>query len=117
VSAAAKVGKKAMAPESLANLRKGGETRRGPAKVTTTLKEAILLAATKAGGKEGLVGYLHKQAVENPQSFLPLIGRVLPLTIGGDADNPIKVEVGSAIAKIKADVDAVAQRIEDGSNS
>jgi hypothetical protein len=61
-------------------------------KTTAMLKEAILEAAAKAGGKEGLVGYLEQQAIENPGPFLTLLGKVLPLTLQGDPNNPIKVE-------------------------
>lgn len=61
-------------------------------KTTAMLKEAILEAAARAGGKEGLIGYLEVQAVENPGPFLTLLGKVLPLTLQGDPNNPIKVE-------------------------
>jgi len=57
------------------------------------LKEALLLAATKAGGKAGLVGYLQAQADKNPQSFLPLLGKVLPLQLTGEGGGPVIHEV------------------------
>lgn len=58
-----------------------------PNKTTTLLKDAILQAATKAGGREGMIGYLTEQAQANPQSFLPLLGKVLPLQVtGADGD-------------------------------
>ena len=42
-----------------------------PNKVNRDLKEAYLLAANLAGGKEGLVGYLKKQAeLVNPSAFM-----------------------------------------------
>ena len=51
-------------------------------KVTTTLKEAILLAAEQVGqdgkGKDGLTGYLRSVAVAEPKAFCGLLGRVLP---------------------------------------
>lgn len=62
-----------------------------PNKTTTQLKEAILEAAAKAGGKEGLVGYLYTQAIGSPSTFMPLLGKVLPLQVAGDPDAPINV--------------------------
>jgi hypothetical protein len=47
------------------------------------VKEAIIQAANTAGGKEGLAGFLVKQAEDNPRQFMGLLGRVLPLTIEG----------------------------------
>ncbi|SES08340.1 hypothetical protein [Sphingobium sp. YR768] len=70
----------------------GPGRRKGvPNKTTTLLKDALLEAATKAGGKDGLVGYLTVQATANPQSFLPLLGKVLPMQITGEDGGPIKV--------------------------
>lgn len=61
-----------------------------PNKNTTLLKDAILEAATKAGGRAGLVGYLTAQAKENPQSFMPLLGKVLPMQVS--LDGALKIE-------------------------
>jgi hypothetical protein len=58
-------------------------------RATVVLKEAILMAAAGAH-RDGLVGYLQAQAIESPSAFLALIGKVLPLTIAGDKDNPLK---------------------------
>lgn len=66
-----------------------GRPKGVPNKNTTRLKEALLEAASKAGGEDGLVGYLTAQARDNPQSFLPLLGKVLPLQVSGDPENPI----------------------------
>lgn len=68
-----------------------GRPKGVPNKTTTLLKDAILQAATQAGGEEGLVGYLQKQADANPQSFLPLMGKVLPLQVTGEGDGPLQV--------------------------
>ena len=63
-------------------------------KTTTLLKDAIIQAATAAGGDEdGLVKYLTIQAVDNPSSFLPLLGKVLPIQVQGDAENPIGLKI------------------------
>ena len=42
-------------------------------KTTAILKDALLLAADKAGGKEGMVGYLVAQARANPAAFLSIL--------------------------------------------
>ena len=44
-----------------------------------------------AGGKGGTVGYLTAKAKENPTAFLSLLGKVLPMQIGSDEDNPLKM--------------------------
>jgi hypothetical protein len=62
-----------------------------PNKLTGELKEMILEAANLAGGKGGTVQYLQTQASANPTAFMSLLGRVLPMTVGGDKDNPINV--------------------------
>lgn len=68
----------------------GGRKKGTPNKVNALLKDAILQAATEAGLKEGLVGYLKTQAVLNPQSFLPLLGKVMPLQVTGNNGDPIE---------------------------
>lgn len=73
-----------------------GRPKGVPNKTTTQLKEAILQAAEQAGGETGMVGYLQTQAEENPQSFLPLLGKVLPMTLHGsgpDGEQVVRVEI------------------------
>lgn len=60
-------------------------------KTTALLKDAILQAAQNAGGEGGMVGYLEHQANENPAAFMSLLGKVLPMQIAGDAENPLVV--------------------------
>ena len=72
-----------------------GRPKGAPNKVTTALKEAILQAASNAGGKDGVVGYLTTQATENPGPFLALLGKVLPMQVIGSGDD------GSHIVKIE----------------
>ncbi len=78
--------------------RPGPGRHRGiPNKNTTLLKEAIATAAELAGRDvrpgdpeaEGLVSYLRWLAIEEPPAFAALIGKVLPLQIAGDRDNPL----------------------------
>ncbi len=70
-----------------------GRPKGMPNKNTTMLKDALLEAATRAGGKEGLVGYLTIQATTNPQSFLPLLGKVLPMQVTGEEGGAIEINV------------------------
>ena len=68
-----------------------GRPKGVPNKNTTLLKDAILKAATQAGGGEdGLVRYLEQQAQDNPGPFLALLGKVLPMQIVGEDDGPLK---------------------------
>ena len=51
------------------------------------------MAANLAGGKEGLVGCLKKQAMlENPSPFMTGLSKLLPLMLEGNKDAPIIVE-------------------------
>ena len=53
----------------------------------------MLQAAEAAGDKGGMVGYLTTQAKQNPQAFMSLLGRVLPLQNAANEDDGIKIEV------------------------
>jgi len=79
----------ANSPKLKLDRAKTGRAKGTPNKTTALLKDAILQAATLAGGKEELVGYLKQQAVQNPGPFLSLLGKVLPLQVQGDPDNPV----------------------------
>ena len=48
--------------------------------------DSIKMGAAK---QDGLVTYLKSQAISNPGPFMALLGKVLPLTIAGDKDNPL----------------------------
>lgn len=69
---------------------KTGRAKGTPNKTTALLKDAILQAATDAGGGD-LVSYLATQARANPGPFMALLGKVLPTQIAGDPDNPLKL--------------------------
>jgi hypothetical protein len=74
----------------------GGRQKGTPNKLTRTLKEAILEAAERAGGPNGTVGYLETQAVANPNAFMSLLGKVLPLQVTGADDaqgNPTELVI------------------------
>ena len=69
----------------------GGRQKGTPNKNTAILKDAILTAAQLAGGgDDGLVKYLQIQATANPGPFMALLGKVMPLQIAGDAENPLQ---------------------------
>lgn len=77
------------------NLKAGpGRPKGMQNKNTLLLKDALLLAAKGAGGKDGLVGYLTTQAVENPGPFMSLLGKVLPLQITGADGGPVLIVTG-----------------------
>lgn len=40
---------------------------------------------------EGGIEYLRQQARENPKAFLPLVAKLMPTKVEGDAANPIRV--------------------------
>ena len=75
-------------------IKTGGRKKGTPNKVSGQLKDAILEAAKKAGGKDGIIGYLSAQATANPGPFMALLGKVLPLQVTGEGDGPLKIEVG-----------------------
>ena len=72
-------------------------------KNTRLIKDAIIQAAEEAGGKEGIVGYLKLQAIDNPGPFMALMGKVLPTQLAGDPDNPIAVTTRIERKIVKAD--------------
>ena len=72
--------------------KSGGRPKGTPNKTTALLKDAILQAADKAGGAEGLVGYLTQQASENPGPFMALLGKVLPMQVSGSVGLTITLE-------------------------
>ena len=73
-------------------LKTGGGSRKGvPNKVTAELKDMILGALDDAGGQ----AYLARQAEDNPNAFLTLVGKVLPMTVNTNLQDttPIKIHI------------------------
>jgi hypothetical protein len=67
-------------------------------KTTTAVKEMVLQALGNVGG----VKYLEEQATENPTAFMTLVGKVIPLQVGGDEDGvPIRTRIEIAIVDPK----------------
>ena len=82
-----------------AGLKTGGRSKGTPNRTTALLKDAILQAAEQAGGEGGVVGYLTTQAAGNPGPFMALLGKVLPLQLQGDAENPLLAIIERRIVK------------------
>ena len=72
---------------NLVGIRPKGRPKGSLNKTTTILKDALLLAGERAGGKGGMVGYLTQQAKDNPTAFLSILGKVLPMQVEGTGDN------------------------------
>ena len=53
-------------------------------RITVALKDAILAAGERAGGAEGLTGYLTRLAVENSSAYAGLLAKCLPHTLSAD---------------------------------
>jgi hypothetical protein len=70
-----------------------GRPKGVPNKTTSLLKDAILAAASRAGGEGGMEAYLERQAIENPAPFMSLLGKVLPMQVVGEGDGPVRMEI------------------------
>lgn len=59
-------------------------------KITADVKAAILQAFDKVGGAD----YLARQAEENPQAFMTLVGKVMPTQVSNaDGDEGFRIVV------------------------
>lgn len=88
-----------------------GRKKGVPNKTTALLKDAILHAAERAGGKAGLVGYLTEQATQNPGPFLALLGKVLPIQHAGHDGGALKVAHHVLILPAKEADDTIVRPI------
>jgi hypothetical protein len=70
--------------------KKGGRAPGVQNQTTRSLKEALLLAAIKAGNGD-LTEYLYRQAIENPGHFLGLLGKLIPLQMEGDLTHTFQI--------------------------
>lgn len=77
-------------------IKTGGGSRKGkPNKLTADVKAMILAALDQAGGTQ----YLLTQAQLNPNAFLTLVGKVLPMTVAGDPANPVRTSIEVAFVE------------------
>lgn len=67
-------------------IKTGGRQKGTPNKATAELKAMILQALDEKGGVDYLVGV----AESHPQAFVSLLGKVLPMTVAGDPENPLQ---------------------------
>jgi hypothetical protein len=81
-----------------AGRKTGGRQAGTPNKITKELKTMILEALDGVGGVE----YLQEQARESPNAFLSLVGKVLPLQVGGVDGAPIRQAIEVMIVDPKA---------------
>jgi len=72
-----------------------GRKKGVPNKITGDVKAMILAALEDAGG----AAYLLSQARDNPNAFLTLVGKVLPMTVAGDPNNPLIQTVTVSLVK------------------
>ena len=68
----------------------GGRQPGSPNKLTKQLKEMILQALDESH-PDGGIGYLKQSAIDHPQAFLTLVGKVLPLQVNGDIKSSITI--------------------------
>ena len=68
---------------------KTGRGKGTPNKVTKELKDMVLGALSDVGGQS----YLARQAEENPQAFMGLVGKCLPKDIKASVDTTGQINV------------------------
>ena len=84
--------------------RPGAGRKKGiPNKLHASVKEAIEAAFTKAGGPD----YLARQAVENPQAFMTLLGKLLPTQLTGRDGGPIESKLVGYRERLASRVSAI----------
>ncbi len=70
-----------------AGLPKSGGRQKGSLnKLKLEVKEAIAAAFDEVGGKD----YLIKLAASDPRTFCALVGKIVPMAVGGDPENPVE---------------------------
>lgn len=78
--------------------RPGSGRQKGvPNKINADLKSMILGALSAKGGQT----YLEQQATANPTAFLTLVGKVLPMTIANDPENPVTFQIVSGVPSVE----------------
>ena len=64
---------------------------------------------------EGGQSYLERQARENRVAFLTLVGKILPLTLQGNSQQPITFQVVTGVSRtVDANDRACRENTEDG---
>ena len=70
--------------------RSPGRPKGSPNKTTAAVKDMVIQALNGAH-KDGGAAYLQQQAKDNPTAFLTLVGKVIPLQVGGEFEHNVKV--------------------------
>lgn len=65
-----------------------GKPKGAISKINRSIKDMILGALEDAGGRD----YLARQAEQNPVAFMGLVGRVLPLQLANNGDQPLVID-------------------------
>ena len=74
----------------------GGRVKGTPNKFSGDVKAAIAAAFDEVGGKD----YLIELSKSDPRTFCTLVGKIVPLSVGGsDGEEPIKIEFSWAASK------------------
>src|SRR5262245_17958792 len=71
---------------------RGGRPKGSPNKLTRNIREAIEKAFHEVGGAE----YLAQLARDDPRTFVPLLGKLLPMQLTGGDGPPIRSETRDA---------------------
>lgn len=85
--------------------RRGGRVKGTPNKTSATIKEMVMDALCDVGGRK----YLAEQAIKNPNAFLGLVGRVMPLQVTGEDGGALMIDFRWAEPEpvtIEAELDA-----------
>ena len=56
------------------------------------------MSAVMENGEGGMVGYLQQRAQDQPQAFMGLLGRAMPMQVQGEGDN------GELVVKITREI-------------
>lgn len=72
--------------------RKGAGRKKGSnGTINKLIRECVLRAAENVGrdgkGADGMVGYLEARAVDQPQAFMSMLGRIIPMQVEGTGDD------------------------------
>lgn len=88
-----------MNPKNTTKFGKGnpGKPKGAVNKNTAQLKEMILKALDQAGGVDYLLSCANNEKTQG--AFLSLIGKVLPMTIAGDPDQPFTANLTVTFVK------------------
>lgn len=79
--------------------RGGGRPKGSPNKLTQDVKLLILTALEKAGGLD----YLVRQARDNPNAFMALLGKIIPMQVTGEGGGSLHITVTKVVRVAESD--------------